>query len=32
LVDHIEQMHDCLAHDGRGLFPTDGVHRKPCWQ
>jgi hypothetical protein len=25
LVDHIEQMHDHLAYDERGLFPSSGI-------
>jgi hypothetical protein len=27
-----EQLDDPWAHDERGLFPTGGIERKPCWQ
>ena len=32
LLDDREQLDDHLAHDERGLFPTGGIQRKPCWQ
>src|SRR5262245_20968487 len=32
LLDDRTQPNDQLAHDQRGLFPTGGLERRPCWQ
>jgi hypothetical protein len=32
LVDDGEQLDDQLTHDERGMVPTGGIQRKPCWQ
>ena len=31
LLDDREQMDNHMAYDERGLFPTGGIQRKPCW-
>jgi hypothetical protein len=32
LLDDGEPLDNRWAHDERGLFPTGGIQRKPCWQ